>query len=130
MIKNPYNIEDSLKQKRIQELEKEYGAQDWRVALKIALEVAQEKFCKFKDKKEALEIGIRTGFAYQTGGIVAAPLEGFTVSPNSVKPASSSPNPKCSSISADFFMAHSSQRFSFMTLSLMISVRWTDASIL
>jgi DNA polymerase II large subunit len=63
--------------KRIIELEKKYGNLDWRVALIIALEVAKQKFCKFKDKKEALEIGIRTGFAYQTGGIVAAPLEGF-----------------------------------------------------
>ncbi|MBI5002734.1 DNA polymerase II large subunit [Candidatus Woesearchaeota archaeon] len=63
---------------RIIELEKEYEPMDWRVALKIALEVASEKFCKFKDKKEAMEVGIRTGFAYQTAGIVAAPLEGFT----------------------------------------------------
>ena len=63
---------------RIIELEKEYEPMDWRVALKIALEVAQEKFCTFKDKKEAMEVGIRTGFAYQTAGIVAAPLEGFT----------------------------------------------------
>ncbi len=63
---------------RIMDLEKEYSPLDWRVALKIALEVAQEKFCTFKDKKEAMEVGIRTGFAYQTAGIVAAPLEGFT----------------------------------------------------
>ena len=63
---------------RIIELEKEYEALDWRVALKIALEVAREKFCKFTDKREAMEVGIRTGFAYQTAGIVAAPLEGFT----------------------------------------------------
>jgi len=70
-------IKDSGVVKRIQELEKEYGAQDWRVALKIALEVAQEKFCKFKDKKEAMEIGIRVGFAYVTVGVVASPLEGF-----------------------------------------------------
>lgn len=63
---------------RIIELEKEYGALDWRVALKIALEVAQEKFCTFVDKREAMEVGIRIGFAYQTAGIVAAPLEGFT----------------------------------------------------
>jgi len=62
---------------RIQELEKEYGALDWRVALTIAEEVAMEKFCKFKDKLEAMEIGIRTGFAYITLGTVASPLEGF-----------------------------------------------------
>ena len=43
----------------------------------IAEEVANQKFCKFKDKKEAMEIGIRTGFAYHTLGTVASPLEGF-----------------------------------------------------
>ncbi len=63
--------------KRVEELEKEYGALDWRVGFKIAVEVAQEKFCKFEDKREAMEVGIRTGFAYLTLGIVAAPLEGF-----------------------------------------------------
>ncbi len=63
--------------KKIDEYEKKYSPLDWRVALLIARDVAKEKFCKFKDKKEAMEIGIRTGFAYQTGGIVAAPLEGF-----------------------------------------------------
>ena len=62
---------------RIQELEKEYNKLDWRVALQIALEVAQQKFCKFKDEKEAMEIGIRTGFAYATSGVVSSPLEGF-----------------------------------------------------
>ncbi len=64
--------------KKIGELEKKHGVLDWRVALKIALEIAQEKFCKFKDKKEAMEVGIRTGFAYVTLGAVSAPLEGFT----------------------------------------------------
>ncbi len=62
---------------RMFELEKKYGVLDWRVSLVIAEEVAQEKFCKFKDKQEAMEVGIRTGFAYHTLGIVAAPLEGF-----------------------------------------------------
>jgi len=64
--------------KRVVELEKKYGALDWRVAFKLALEVAQEKFCKFNDKREAMEVGIRTGFAYVTLGAVSAPLEGFT----------------------------------------------------
>ncbi|MBW2978997.1 DNA polymerase II large subunit, partial [Candidatus Woesearchaeota archaeon] len=59
--------------KRIIFLEKQYGTLDWRVALQVALEVAQEKFCKFKDKKEAMEIGIRTGFAYSTVGVVSSP---------------------------------------------------------
>ncbi|MCP3686260.1 MAG: DNA polymerase II large subunit [bacterium] len=63
--------------KRIQQLEQKYGALAWEVALIIADEVAKEKFCKFKDKREAMEIGIRTGFAYHTVGIVSAPLEGF-----------------------------------------------------
>ncbi len=62
---------------RIQELEKQYGVLDWRVALKIAEEVAVEKFCKFKDKNEAMSVGIRTGFAYSTVGVVASPLDGI-----------------------------------------------------
>ena len=62
---------------RIGELEKEYGVQDWRVAMKVALEVAQEKFCKFKDKREAMETGMRVGLAYVTNGVVSSPLEGF-----------------------------------------------------
>ena len=62
---------------RIFELEKEYVQQDWRVAFMIALEVAQEKFCKFKDKREACEVGCRVGLAYITNGVVSSPLEGF-----------------------------------------------------
>jgi len=64
--------------KRIRDLEKQYGILDWRVSLIIAEEVAKENFCKFKDKLEAMEIGIRVGFAYHTLGTVASPLEGFT----------------------------------------------------
>ncbi len=63
--------------KRLEELDKKYGSGDWRVALKIAEEVAKEKFCKFKDQKEALEVGVRVGLAYITMGVVSAPLEGF-----------------------------------------------------
>jgi len=62
---------------RITELETKYGPGDWRVSLLIAEEVAQEKFCKFKDLKEAIEIGIRVGFAYITNGVTSAPLEGL-----------------------------------------------------
>ncbi|MBU2560920.1 MAG: DNA polymerase II large subunit [Nanoarchaeota archaeon] len=62
---------------RIIELEQQYGVLDWRVALQIALEVAQEKFCKFKDKKEAIEVGVRVGFAYGTVGVVSSPIEGL-----------------------------------------------------
>jgi len=63
--------------KRIQQLEEKHGALSWKVALIIAHDVAKEKFCKFKDEREAMEVGIRTGFAYHTIGVVAAPLEGF-----------------------------------------------------
>ncbi len=62
---------------RIIELEKQFGSLDWRVALKIAEELAQGKFCKFQDKKEAMEVGIRTGFAYVTVGVVSSPLDGI-----------------------------------------------------
>lgn len=62
---------------RIKSLEDEFGKLDWRVALQIAYEVAREDFCKFKDKKEAMEIGIRVGFSYLTLGVISAPLEGF-----------------------------------------------------
>ncbi len=70
-------ITDTNVTQRIAELEKEFGLLDWRVGFKIAEEVAQEKHCKFKDKLEAMEVGIRVGFAYLTLGIVSAPLEGF-----------------------------------------------------
>jgi len=62
---------------RIHEYEKKYKLQDWRVAFKITEDVATEKFCKFKTKLKAMEMGVRVGFAYITGGIVSAPLEGF-----------------------------------------------------
>lgn len=71
-------IKDSHLVERIEELENTYGAQDWRVALTIALEVAQQKFCTFENQHEAMEIGIRTGIAYITNGVVSSPLEGFT----------------------------------------------------
>src|SRR3989344_9071967 len=51
---------------RIESLEKKYGKLDWRVALSIALEIAQEKICKFNNKKEAMETGIRVALAYLT----------------------------------------------------------------
>lgn len=70
-------IKDTTIVERIHELESQYGAQDWRVALQIAGEVAQQKFCTFKDQKESMEIGIRIGIAYITVGVVASPLEGF-----------------------------------------------------
>ena len=71
-------IVDSGVTERIIELEEEYASQDWRVAFKIALEIAQQKYCSFKDKLEAIEVGVRTGFAYVTVGVVSSPLEGLT----------------------------------------------------
>ncbi|MBN2111726.1 DNA polymerase II large subunit [Candidatus Woesearchaeota archaeon] len=70
-------LKGSMLTKRIHELEQKYGNLAWEVALIVAEEVANEKFCNFKNKVEAMEVGIRTGFAYHTLGIVAAPLEGF-----------------------------------------------------
>ncbi|MBI2629157.1 DNA polymerase II large subunit [Candidatus Pacearchaeota archaeon] len=63
---------------RIIELEKEYGSLDVAVCLKIAEEIAKEKFCKFSSHLEAIEVGIRVGFAYTTLGVVSSPIEGFT----------------------------------------------------
>ncbi|MGM5479972.1 MAG: DNA polymerase II large subunit [Nanobdellota archaeon] len=63
---------------RIITLEDKYGSQDWRVAFIIAHEIAQQKFCSFKDEKEAIEVGVKTGFAYVTVGIVSSPIEGLT----------------------------------------------------
>ncbi|MBW3012683.1 DNA polymerase II large subunit [Candidatus Woesearchaeota archaeon] len=71
-------IKDSNLVPRIQELEKEYGVLDWRVAFKIAEEIAKQEICKFDSEREAMEIGIKAGFAYVTVGVVSACLEGFT----------------------------------------------------
>ena len=71
-------IEDERIVKRILELEKEYGLLDFCVSLKIAEEIAKEKFCKFKTQEEAIDAGIRVGFAYITVGVVTSPLEGYT----------------------------------------------------
>ncbi|MBD3310038.1 DNA polymerase II large subunit, partial [Candidatus Woesearchaeota archaeon] len=70
-------VADAGIEKRITELEKQYGNLDWRVAFKIAEEIAQQKFVKFDSQIEAMEIGIRIGFAYITLGVVSSPLEGF-----------------------------------------------------
>ncbi|MFH0831742.1 MAG: DNA polymerase II large subunit [archaeon] len=63
---------------RIKELEQEHGLLDHAVCLKIAEEIAKEKFCKFQSHLEAVDAGFRIGFAYITLGVVASPLEGFT----------------------------------------------------
>ncbi|MEK6760920.1 MAG: DNA polymerase II large subunit [Nanoarchaeota archaeon] len=63
---------------RILQLEKEYGKLDTAVVFKIAEEVAQQKFCTFESKLQAMDAGIRIGFAYTTLGVVSSPIEGFT----------------------------------------------------
>lgn len=63
---------------RILDLEKQYGQLDIAVSFKIAEEVAKEKFCKFESLLQAIDAGIRIGFAYNTLGVVASPIEGFT----------------------------------------------------
>ncbi len=63
---------------RILELEEEYGKLDTTVVFKIAEEVAKQKFCKFSSLLEAIDAGIRIGFAYITLGVVSSPIEGYT----------------------------------------------------
>ena len=64
-------------EKRIKELEEQYGVLDHAVCLQIAEEVAKEKFCKFQNLHEAMDAGIRIAFAYITLGVVSSPLEGY-----------------------------------------------------
>ncbi len=64
--------------KRIIKLEKKYGKLDTTVSFVIAREIAEEKFCKFKDRLEAIDAGLRVGFSYNTLGVVASPIEGYT----------------------------------------------------
>ena len=71
-------IDDPLISKRILELEKDHGKLDNAVAFKIAEEVAKQKYCKFSNLLEAIEAGVRIGFAYMTLGVVSSPIEGFT----------------------------------------------------
>ncbi len=63
---------------RMLELEVQYGQLDTTVSFVIAREIAEEKFCKFKNQLEAIDCGIRVGFAYITLGVVASPIEGYT----------------------------------------------------
>lgn len=71
-------IKDERIEKRIRALEKEHGFLNPAVAFTIADEIASEKFSKFSSKLEAIEAGVRVGFAYLTLGSVSSPLEGFT----------------------------------------------------
>jgi DNA polymerase II large subunit len=70
-------IDDKKVIEKISELEKKYSPQDWRVGFDIAKEISLNKLIKFDNEKDAVEAGIRVGFSYLTGGIVAAPLEGL-----------------------------------------------------
>ncbi|MEK6919168.1 MAG: DNA polymerase II large subunit [Nanoarchaeota archaeon] len=63
---------------RILELEREYGQLAPEVSFKIAEEVAKQKFCEYKNQLEAIDAGIRLGFAYNTLGVVSSPIEGYT----------------------------------------------------
>jgi DNA polymerase II large subunit len=71
-------INDPRIVQRILELEKQYVPLDYAVAFQIAEEIAKEKFCKFESLLQAIEAGIRLGFAYATLGVVSSPIEGFT----------------------------------------------------
>jgi DNA polymerase II large subunit len=71
-------MESSGITERILELEKEFGKLSIGVSFKIAEEIAKQKFCSFKNLIEAMDAGIRVGFAYITLGVVSSPIEGFT----------------------------------------------------
>ena len=71
-------IKDEKIEKRIRALEEKYGLLDPAVAFTIAEEISNELHCKFKDKLEAIDAGIRVGLAYITMGVVSSPLEGYT----------------------------------------------------
>jgi DNA polymerase II large subunit len=64
--------------KRILELEQKWGKLNPAVCLQIAEEVAKQKFCKFESLLQAIEAGVRIGFAYITLGVVSSPIEGLT----------------------------------------------------
>ena len=63
---------------RILDLEKDHGKLDTMIVFQIAEEVAKQKFCKFSSVLEAMDAGIRVGFAYATLGVVSSPIEGYT----------------------------------------------------
>lgn len=64
--------------KRIIELEEQYGKLDSTIVFKIGEEVAKQKFCKFENTLQAIDAGIRVGFAYITLAVVSSPIEGYT----------------------------------------------------
>ncbi len=79
LIASKYSqLDDNKIINRILDLEKKYGSLDSSVSFKIAEEIAQEKYCKFENQLEAIDAGIRVGFAYATLGVVSSPIEGYT----------------------------------------------------
>lgn len=71
-------MQDSGIAKRILDLEEHYGKLNTTVVFKIAEEIAKQKFCKFESLLQAIDAGIRVGFAYITLGVVSSPIEGYT----------------------------------------------------
>lgn len=71
-------MENSGIDKRIIELEKQFGKLDPAVCLQIAEEIAKQKFCGFPSLKESIEAGSRVSMAYMTLGVVSSPIEGLT----------------------------------------------------
>lgn len=71
-------VEGARIEKRILELEKEFGKMNMAVSFRIAEEIAKQKFCKFASLLDAIDAGIRIGFAYTTLGVVSSPIEGYT----------------------------------------------------
>ncbi len=70
-------VQDQRIVQRILELEREFGSLDPAVALTLAEEIAKEKFCKFENHHQAIEVGVRLAIAYMTLGVVSSPIEGF-----------------------------------------------------
>ena len=71
-------LTDAGIEKRIFELEEMWGKLNVSISVKIAEEIAKQKFCKFGSLLEAIDAGIRVGFAYMTLGVVSSPIEGYT----------------------------------------------------
>ncbi len=71
-------ILDAGIEKRILELEEDWGKLNVAISFKIAEEIAKQKFCKFGSLLESIDAGIRVGFAYITLGVVSSPIEGYT----------------------------------------------------
>ncbi|MGC9310193.1 MAG: DNA polymerase II large subunit, partial [Candidatus Aenigmatarchaeota archaeon] len=63
---------------RLKELEGQYGIGADEVALEISRDIATGRFFKLKTKEEMVEAGLRFGCAFNTKGVVGAPLEGIT----------------------------------------------------